>query len=140
MSPGRALRAVARNACVSSSPVGSRTRSHRIGTGGTPPRYHSAVPVEISTRRLGSAIPQADAVTLPDDLAILNDGGQLFQGLTFDRPAAAAFALLRREVEQVGIETQAGDDTDMVADRGKKFDGCKRTVGDQNDIAIGEPA
>ena len=29
---------------------------------------------------------------------------------------------------------------DMVADRGKKFDGCKRTVGDQNDIAIGKPA
>jgi hypothetical protein len=44
---------------------------------------------------------------------------------------------LRREVEQVGIETQAGDDTDMVADRGKEFDGCKRTVGNQNDIAIG---
>ena len=67
-------------------------------------------------------------------------GGWFGQGLAFDRPAAAAFALLRREVEQVGIETQAGDDTDMVADRGEKFDGCKRTVGDQNDIAIGEPA
>src|ERR1700751_3647164 len=52
ISPGRALRSVARNACGSSSPVGSRTRSPRIGTGGTPPRYHSAVAVEISTRRL----------------------------------------------------------------------------------------
>src|SRR6516164_3477377 len=82
---------------------------------------------------VGSAIPKADTVTLPDDPMILDDGGQLFQGLTFDRPAAAAFALLRREFEQVGIETQAGDDTDMVADRGKKFDGCKRTVGDQNE-------
>ena len=27
-------------------------RSQRIGTGGTPPRYHSAVPVAISTIRL----------------------------------------------------------------------------------------
>jgi hypothetical protein len=36
MSQGRALRLVARKACGSSSPLGSRTRSQRIGTGGTP--------------------------------------------------------------------------------------------------------
>src|SRR5208337_903995 len=35
---------------------------------------------------VGSAVPETDAVSLPGDLAILNDGGQLFQGLTFDRP------------------------------------------------------
>ena len=55
---------------------------------------------------VGSAVPETDAVSLPGDLAILNDGGQLFQGLTFDRPPTAAFALLRWEVEQVGIEAQ----------------------------------
>src|ERR1700681_1631912 len=86
---------------------------------------------------VGSAIPKADTVTLPDNPAILDDGGQLFQGLTFDRPAAAAFALLRREVEQVGIETQAGDDTDMGADRRKKFDGCKRTSPAQHSPPLG---
>jgi len=88
---------------------------------------------------VGSAVPETDAVSLPGDLAILNDGGQLFQGLTFDRPPTAAFALLRWEVEQVGIEAQTGDDTDMVANRGEEFDGCKRAVGDQDNMAIGEP-
>jgi hypothetical protein len=31
---------------------------------------------------------------------------------------------VRREVEQIGIEAQAGDDTDMAANLGKEFDGC----------------
>src|SRR6202040_2946205 len=75
---------------------------------------------------VGSAIPKADTVTLPDDPTILDDGGQLFQGLTFDRPAAAAFALLRREVEQVGIETQAGDGHNGVGGPGAEIGGCKR--------------
>jgi hypothetical protein len=28
----------------------------------------------------------------------------------------------------------------MAADRGEEFDGCKRAVADQDDIATGEPA
>src|SRR5664279_4123085 len=52
ISRGRALRSVARKAWGLNSPVGSRTRSQRIGTGATPPRYHNAAPLEISTRRL----------------------------------------------------------------------------------------
>jgi hypothetical protein len=47
---------------------------------------------------------------------------------------------VRREVEQVGIEAQAGDDTDMAANFGKEFDGCKRAIGNQDNIAIREPA
>src|SRR3974377_2198723 len=49
MSPGRALRSVARKACASSSPVGSRTRSQRIGTGGAPPGYQMAGPPGVLT-------------------------------------------------------------------------------------------
>src|SRR5712671_4855114 len=49
---GRTLRSVARKACGWSSPLGSRTSSQRIGTGGVPPRYQMAVPLAISTRRL----------------------------------------------------------------------------------------
>src|SRR3974390_3720969 len=52
MSPARASRSVARKACGSSSPLGSRTSSQGIGTGGTPPRYQIAVPLVISTMRL----------------------------------------------------------------------------------------
>jgi hypothetical protein len=42
---------------------------------------------------IGPAIPQADPVALPGDLAILEDGGKFFVGLAFDRPAATPFAL-----------------------------------------------
>ena len=63
-----------------------------------------------------------------------------FSGFTLDRSPAAAFALVRWKVEQVGIETQARDDTDIVANRGEEFDGCKRAVTDQDNIAIGKPA
>src|ERR1700687_2590927 len=121
MSPGRASRSVARKACGSSSPLGSRTSSQRIGTGGPPPRYHSAGPPAVSTRRLGparpgrhaaaipqrgaagdldeaigSAVPEADAVALPSEVAILEEGSELFQTLALDRGAATAFALVRR--------------------------------------------
>jgi len=79
-------------------------------------------------------------VALPGDFGIVEDGGELFQALAFDRRPAAAFTLLRRESEQVGIEPQAGDDTDMVAHCGEEFDGGERAVGDQHDVAAGEPA
>src|SRR5215471_1924780 len=42
---------------------------------------------------IGPAVPQADPVALPDDVAILEDGGKLFVGLAYDRPAAAPSAL-----------------------------------------------
>jgi len=74
------------------------------------------------------------------DFGILENGGKLPQSLALDRRTAAAFALCRRESEQVGIEPQPGDDTDMVAYCGKEFDGRKCTVGDQDDVAIGQPA
>src|ERR1700730_2136301 len=49
-------------------------------------------------------------------------------------------ALGRWKGEQVGIEPQSCDDTDMVAHRSEEFDRRKRAVGDQDNIAIGEPA
>src|SRR6266566_7172364 len=65
---------------------------------------------------VGSAVPETDPVSLPGDVAILEDGEELFVALALDRRPAPTFALLRREVEQTGIEAQAGDDADMVAD------------------------
>src|SRR3974390_1338817 len=49
---------------------------------------------------VGSAVPQADAATLPRDFAILDEGGKLLVGLALDRSPAAAFALLRGKLEQ----------------------------------------
>ena len=48
---------------------GSQTRSQRIGTGATPARYQSAVPLAISTRRLVRPYQTPDAVALPEDFA-----------------------------------------------------------------------
>src|ERR1700676_2319459 len=51
---------------------------------------------------VGSAVPETDTVAPPNDFAILDESGQL-QGLTLDWRSTTAFALLRREVEQVGV-------------------------------------
>jgi hypothetical protein len=79
-------------------------------------------------------------VALPGEFGIFEDGGELFQGLASDRAAAGTFAFWRRDIEQVGIEPQTGDDTDMAADGREKVDRRERTVGDQHDVAIGKPA
>src|ERR1700747_2367779 len=65
-------------------------------------------------KTIGSAVPETDTVALPRDFAILDDGGQLFQRFPLDRSPAAAFALLRREVKQVGIREEAGHRTAIV--------------------------
>jgi hypothetical protein len=107
-------------------------------------RHAAAIPQRSAAgdldEAIGSAVPETDAVALPGDFGIVEDGGELFQALAFDRRPAAAFALLRREIEQVGIEAQAGDETDMVADGGEEFDCSEGAIGDQDNVAIGEPA
>ncbi len=79
-------------------------------------------------------------MALPGDFTIDEDGGELFLALALDRRPTAALAPLRREIEQVGVKTQAGDNADMIADGGEKFDGRERAVGDEDNRAIGEPA
>jgi hypothetical protein len=58
-------------------------------------------------------------------------------GLALDRSPAAAFALLRRELEQIGIKAQARDDADMLADGGKELDCGERAVSDQDNVTVG---
>src|SRR6202163_494492 len=89
---------------------------------------------------VGSAVPETDAVALPGDLGIVEDGGELFQPLAFDWWPPPALALLRREVEQIGIEPQTGDDADVFTDGSEEFDCRERAVGDQDNVAIREPA
>ena len=57
---------------------------------------------------VGSAVPETDAVALPGDFGIIEDGGELLQPLAFDWWPPPALALLRREVEQIDIEPQTG--------------------------------
>ena len=79
-------------------------------------------------------------MALPGEFGIVEDGGEFFQALAFDRRPTAAFAFWWWEGEQVGIEPQPGGDADMVANRGEEFDGRERTVGDQHNVAIRKPA
>src|ERR1700687_900255 len=51
---------------------------------------------------VGSAVPETDAVALPGDFGILEDGGQLFVGLALDRGPPPTFAFLRRGSPRVG--------------------------------------
>jgi len=52
----------------------------RIGTGGTPPAIPDGGAAGDFDEAVGSAVPETDAVALPGDFAILEDGGQLFCG------------------------------------------------------------
>ena len=54
-------------------------------------------------------------------------------------PAAAGVAL-RRGFEPVCNEPQAGDETDVPAHRGERFDGGERGIRDDDDEAVGQPA
>ena len=93
MSQGRALRLVARKACRFELAFGiadeKPTDRHR-GHAAAIPQRGAAGDVD---EAVGSAVPETDAVALPGDFAILNEGGQLFVGLAFDRRSAAAFGL-----------------------------------------------
>ena len=107
-------------------------------------RYPAAIPQRGSGGDLDEAVvlavPETDAIAHPGDFAIPEDGGELFLALALDRRPTATFALLRRAIEQIGVEAQAGNDADMVADGGEEFDGGKCAVGDQDNIAVGKPA
>ena len=89
---------------------------------------------------IGSAVPQTDPTAFPRDFAILEKCGKLFVGLSFDGRPAAALGFWRREFEQVGIQSQARNDADMLADGGEELDCSKCTVGDQDDVTVGKPA
>src|SRR5258708_40290594 len=64
-----------------------RRRAAAIPDGGATGDFDEAV---------GSAVPEADAVALPGDFGIVEDGGELFQALAFDRRPAPAVTLLPR--------------------------------------------
>src|ERR1700681_2745460 len=64
-----------------------RRRAAAIPDGGAAGDFDEAV---------GSAVPETDAVALPGDFGIVEDGGELFQALAFDRRAATAVSLFRR--------------------------------------------
>src|SRR5215831_15523777 len=138
MSRGSASRSVARKACGSSSPVGSRTRSQRIGTGSMPLRYHSAVPVAISTRRLVRPYHRLMRQRCQGSLRSVRTA--LFERLAFLGRSPPTLVLWWRHVEQLGIHAQAGDDADVATNCIEEFYRCERTVGDQDNIASGEPA
>ena len=107
-------------------------------------RHPAAIPQRGSGGDLDEAVvlavPETDAIARPGDRSILEDGGELSLTLSLDRRPTPSFALLRRAIEQVGVEAQAGNDAEMVADGGEEFDGCKCAVGDQDNIAVGKPA
>jgi hypothetical protein len=72
---------------------------------------------------IGSTVPLTDPVARPGDIAILENGRELFLGFASDRTAAGTLTLWRREVEQIGIKPQAGDDANMLADGSEEFNG-----------------
>src|SRR5260221_3124067 len=78
-----------------------RRRAAAIPDGGATGDFDEAV---------GSAVPEADAVALPGDFGIVEDGGELFQALAFDRRPAAAFTLLRGGSEQNFVAAPTGVD------------------------------
>src|SRR5215468_10599976 len=110
MSCGRASRSVARNACGSSSPLGSRTRSQRIGTGATPPRYQSAIPLVISTMRLVRPYHRLMRQRCQRTFGSLRmvESFLSFLPLIAGRPRPLRFG--GGKANKVGVKPQSGDD------------------------------
>jgi len=85
---------------------------------------------------VGAAIPATDVESLPGDGGIIEEGGELVEGFAFERRSTASLGLGWWEIEQVGIEPQARNDTDPIADGGEEIDGRKGTVGHQHDFSV----
>ena len=89
---------------------------------------------------IGLAVPETDAMALPGDFAIFENGGELFSGACLWLAAGRGLCAFAAGSRTDCIEPQAGNDADMGADGGEKFDCRERAVGDQHDGAIGEAA
>src|ERR1700687_4025333 len=73
---------------------------------------------------IGSAVPEADAVALPGDFTIDEDGRELFLALALDRWPAPALAPLRREIEQGGVKAQAGGASNRKSASARSASSC----------------
>src|SRR5258705_13170306 len=89
-----------------------RRRAAAIPDGGATGDFDEAV---------GSAVPEADAVALPGDFGIVEDGGELFQALAFDRRPAAAFTLCGGKVHKVASRRPRGTTQPSVRPAGGDF-------------------
>ena len=123
-----------------SSPSGSRTSSHRIGTGGKPPWYQTAVPVASSTMRLVRPYQRATVWRCQTVLGSCSTWLSLARRLPLDRRSSAARTSGRCGGIKTGVEAQPGDDADIASDGGEELDGGKRGVADDDDAAARQPA
>src|SRR5215472_18165906 len=112
------------------------TDRHRIDAAAIPQRGSGSD----LDKAVGPAVPQANAAALPRQPAIRKDGGELFVRFAFLGRSPPTLVLWWRDVEQLGIHAQAGDDADVATNCIEELYRCERTVGDQDNIASGEPA
>jgi len=108
--------------------------------GGTPPRYHNATPLVISTMRLVWPYQRPTRRRCQQTLRSLKTAESFFKGLPLLGGLPRPLRFCGGKPNRFGVEPQAGDDADMGADGGEKFDCRERAVGDQDNRAIREPA
>src|SRR5215468_690099 len=113
--------------------------TQRIGTGTTPARYQSAVPLVISTSRLVRPYQRLMRQRCQCTLGSLRMAESFFKRLPLiaGRPRPLRFG--GGEANRLA-STQPCDDTDMVAHRGEELDSRKCAIGDEDDVAARKPA
>jgi hypothetical protein len=89
---------------------------------------------------IGSTIPETDAVSLPGDFAILEDGGELFWGLPFRGGRPRPLGLCGGKSNRLASRRNRVTTQTWLRTAARNSMAANRAVGDQNDIAIGEPA
>ena len=134
-------RSVLRNAEGSCSPDGSRTSTQRIGTGGMPAWYQTAVPVAVSSVRCWALYHWETTTVVQTVFLLARRALSVGRRRPFQRGAAAlTLPAFGGRLEQGGIQPQPGDHADMAADRGEQAQRREAAVGDEDEAAIGQPA
>ena len=111
---GSAAGSVQSRACGAKEPWGSRISTQRMGTGGLPERYQTAVREVSSTVRVAPVIPGHRGAG-PGCLGLVKEGFERGPARTFERWTTVLSRLTgwRRCIES-GVQAQTGDQGDRL--------------------------
>jgi hypothetical protein len=141
MSAGASAMSVLKNACGVRLPSRSLTSTQRIGWGGVPVLYHSAVSKVISSFFSCLQPYQEDTVIVCHGVA--GSESRVFSlgnGALLRRAADGARMAFRRRREEIGVEPQSADEGCAAVEGVGQFVDREGAVADEDDVATGQPA
>src|SRR3954469_24208560 len=141
ISPGSSSGSRLKKACGSRSPVGSRTRTQRSGTGGEPLRYQTATSEARATVRVWLPYQPVSVTVRQAVAASASRCLSLGRWRPYHRPASPFSGPAWRDGgEQVGIQAQAADHGAGLPPRREQVEHSEAAVADEHQPVPGQPA